>query len=257
MIRFVLIFSFALFSGQLAAGQKADLSVLSTNYKPYNYQNNKQEADGHATKMVQALIGEISRSSSLSVSDIEFMPWARTYHVAETTPNTLIFSIARTPERETKFNWIGKLLPMPVYLYKNAQRKDVVFESSRSNDVWTVAGVNNGAPTNCIEAMGYRVVHKSANYNVQLKMLLKGRVDLMVFDSISFTHEVKRLGYSIQQFEPFLYLPQCSYDLYVALNRKSSSNVVEAVQAAWQKITSEGVLEPFREDFEATYQPFH
>ncbi|BDX06699.1 hypothetical protein MACH26_22200 [Planctobacterium marinum] len=256
-MRFLILFIVVLLSGQLAAQQTNDLTVLSTNYQPYNYQNNKREPDGHATKMVQALLTEIRRSSSLAVSDIEFLPWARTYHLAETTPDTLIFSIARTPEREAKFNWIGKLLPMPVYLYKNAGRNDVVFDKLQRNEVWAVAGVNNGAPTNCIEEMGYRVVHKSANYEVQFKMLDKGRVDLMVFDSISFAQEVKRLGYSNQQFAPFLYLPQCSYDLYVALNKDSNSSVVEAVQTAWQTLSDEGALEPFRAAFEETYQPFH
>lgn len=257
MIRCALLLLLLWISPFGEANVGTDLKVLSTNYEPYNYQNIHREPDGYATRIVQALLLELTAASPVKVTQIEFLPWARSYHIAETTPDSLIFSIARTPDREDKFTWIGKLLPMPVYLYKHAQRKDVIADVQTANRVWSVAGVNNGAPTNCVEGLGYKVVHKSANYDIQFKMLLKGRVDLMVFDSISFAQEVQQNGYTNKQFEPFLYLPECSYDLYLALNKHSSAHIVKAVQSAWQSITAQGTVAQFQQAFEDTYQPFH
>ena len=38
--------------------------------------------------------------------EIEILPWARAYKTARFETNTLIFSLARTPEREMLFQWL-------------------------------------------------------------------------------------------------------------------------------------------------------
>lgn len=237
--------------------QPPNLKVLSTNYAPYNYQNSKGIPDGAATKMVNALLSQYYGAASDAIPDIEFLPWARSYHLAETTPNTLIYSIARTPEREDKFIWIGRLLPMPVYLYKHTDRDDIQDQGYRNTKLWTVAGVNNGAPTLCVENMGYQILHKSSDYGIQLNMLVNNRVDLMVFDSVSWSQVLREEGYQKAQFEPLVYLSHCSFELYVALNKSSDPQLVDALKGAWQRTVETGTVNKLRQQFEAKHQPFH
>lgn len=256
MKRICLLFS-ALCCSAILMAQPSNLRVLSTNYAPYNYQNTKGNPDGAATKMVEALLSEYYGAASDDIPDIEFLPWARSYHLAETTPNTLIFSIARTPAREDKFIWIGRLLPMPVYLYKHISREDIQDQGYRNTKMYTVAGVNNGAPTLCVENMGYQILHKSSDYGIQLNMLVNNRVDLMVFDSVSWTQVLREEGYQKEQFEPFVYLSHCSFDLYVALNKSSDPEVIKALSDAWQSTVETSVVKKLRQQFEAKHQPFH
>ena len=50
-------------------------------------------------------------------SSLDVLPWARAYAIATSQANTLIFSIARTPQREEQFYWIGTLMDLQYYFY--------------------------------------------------------------------------------------------------------------------------------------------
>jgi len=41
--------------------------------------------------------------------DIQAMPWARGYKLLSSKPNVVLFSTARTQEREHLFHWVGTL----------------------------------------------------------------------------------------------------------------------------------------------------
>lgn len=230
------------------------LKIVSTTYPPYNYEL-RGEAAGYASQIINGFVSEFNKSSG-SETTIEFLPWTRTLHTAKNTPNTLVYSIARTPEREKQFHWIGRLLPMPVYLYKHKSRKDLVLTERHDSKLWHVGGVMSGAPTLCVEKQGYQIIHKTADLSVQLKMLARGRLDLLVFDSASIKSSLAALNFSYEDFEPVLFLPECSFDLYLALNIHSDAGLLKRVQRAWQVITRKGIVNRVRSEFEAEFQPF-
>tara|TARA_R110002167_G_scaffold27444_4_gene93285 strand:+ start:2097 stop:2816 length:720 start_codon:yes stop_codon:yes gene_type:complete len=68
--------------------------------------------DGKAAGTATAKVQEILDKAELSAS-IEIFPWARAYKKAVTEPNTLIYSIAKSEQREPLFYWLT-----PVTEYK-------------------------------------------------------------------------------------------------------------------------------------------
>ena len=232
----------------------SQLNIVSTTYSPYNYEVEGEPA-GYASEIISAFLDEYNKSSGNEIKT-EFLPWARTLHIARNTPNTLIYSIARTPERENQFHWIGRLLPMPVYLFKHKSRKDIKLSERHDSKLWTVGGVLSGAPTLCIEEQGYNVIHKGTDLSVQLKLLARGRIDLLIFDTASIKSSLQELNFSSDDFEPVLFLADCSFDLYVALNIDSDNRVLKRVQRAWQEIKRKGIVNEVRREFESIYQPF-
>jgi len=57
-------------------------------------------------KLVAAILLEANISYELVSA-----PFARSYLFAQSTPNSLIYAVTRTPEREEKLRWIGPVSP--------------------------------------------------------------------------------------------------------------------------------------------------
>jgi len=85
---------------------QSQLSVVTENWPPYNYQNDKSDVDGVATAVVKRVLNHAELSYRIDV-----FPWARSYKLAQGQPNTLIYSIFKTAEREPYFHWFCPLLP--------------------------------------------------------------------------------------------------------------------------------------------------
>lgn len=257
--KILLIVNFVLVSTPFAMAEENRMEMMSVpiftaQYKPYNFIDTKGETSGYSVEIISGFTQSLKEQNI--TAELQFLPWARTYSKAITTKNALIFSIARTQEREDKFHWIGRLLPMPIYLFKHRNRTDIKVNDVENSKRWSVAGIFGGAPTICVEKMGYQVIHSGNQRAYQFEMLEKGRVDLISLDLPSFGEMAIFAGFSQEEFEPVLLLEECSYDLYLALSKNSEEQVVEAVQLAWQEIESSGFVNQVQQSFEDQYKIF-
>ena len=76
------------------------LSAVTAEHKLLQYQENGI-AKGPSAEIFKLLMTTAGLEYQL-----DFIPWARAYQIAESTENTIIFSMIRNPEREHKFHWI-------------------------------------------------------------------------------------------------------------------------------------------------------
>lgn len=98
-----------------AHGQQADKGLIAVTepWPPYNTFSNDDTADGAHALIVQRALALSGLQAQTGV-----YPWARAMALAQSRPNTLLFSLARTPERESKFIWIGKLSQTQQFLWR-------------------------------------------------------------------------------------------------------------------------------------------
>lgn len=225
------------------------LSIVTTDYAPYNYRFHG-EGRGYSYELVQALLKQ------MSVDDpIDFLPWARTFHLASSRPNTLVFSLARTEERESSFHWIGKLLPMQIFLYRASSRKDIVIKNLQDIEPYLIGGILQGAPTRWLEANQFRVLNVSSDSTKNLRMLLNNRIDLLAIDPPSLSSELLKTGFELSQVKPVFYLEEASFDLYLALNGDSSDEIKRQFDAGWKKFEKSKKYQELIDNFEQRYKP--
>ena len=92
--------------------------VLEVSAPHQTFHNGK--VAGITTSVVELLLQQAGLTPQYEV-----YPWARAYRLAATTPNVLIYNIARTPDREDKFEWIGKVASHRFGFLKLAARSDI------------------------------------------------------------------------------------------------------------------------------------
>lgn len=99
--------------GATAQQNSTELIAVTEPWAPYNTFSNDETADG-----AHALIVQRALTLSGLQAPIYIYPWARAMAMTQNRPNTLLFSLARTPEREARFIWLGKLSQTQQFLWR-------------------------------------------------------------------------------------------------------------------------------------------
>ena len=163
---------------------------------------------------------------------IEIYPWARAYRAARATPDALLYPVARTPEREDEFIWLGELVDYDVRLWRLADRRDIVLTSLADANGFSFGGLPDDAKTGYLQEQGMRVSLQS-NENILLTMLINGRIDLMPADRVSFLARLRRDGLDPANFAAAMALPAVSRPLYLAISRGADPDLVARLAAAF------------------------
>jgi len=111
---------------------------------------------------------------------IELLPWARSYKLALSQPNVLIYTINHTPSRDSKFHWIARL-PVLVqsnfYALKSAHLSNTTRQKMKTLRIATlIDSVNDAYLTN----HGFKHISRVSHITQTVGMLKKKRVDVVI-----------------------------------------------------------------------------
>ena len=95
----------ALAATGLAQASAFRLILATEEYPPYNMSGPNGTVTGISTDIVRALLDAAGYEYEIAV-----YPWARAIALARTQVNTCVYSMSRTPERESLYKWIGPLV---------------------------------------------------------------------------------------------------------------------------------------------------
>lgn len=224
----ILLMLAAVPSPALAAPQV--VQVFGSDFPPYSYEDNGRAA-GSATDRVRNLL----QAAGLAAM-IEIYPWARAYRTAKATQDALLYPVARTPEREDEFVWLGELVDYDVRLWRLAGRQDIVLTTLADAAGLAFGGLPDDAKTGYLQKQGMTVSLQS-NEDILLTMLINGRIDLMPADRVSFLARLKRHHLAPGSFEAALALPAASRPLYLAITRGADPDLVARLAAAFGPTT--------------------
>ena len=86
-----------------AADSVPQFTIYTEDYKPYNFEKDGK-IQGIAVELLTQMLEKVG--SSQAVADIKLVPWARGYNAVQKNEKTILFSTARTEEREDLFKWV-------------------------------------------------------------------------------------------------------------------------------------------------------
>ncbi|MEE9418668.1 MAG: transporter substrate-binding domain-containing protein [Desulfatiglandaceae bacterium] len=169
-----------------------ELKIVTENYPPYNYEENGK-VKGVSTEIVRAVLKEMGLNIKITV-----YPWARTYRLALEEPNTLIYSIARTPEREHKFKWVGVIAPADQVLLSLKERTDIKLNNLDDTRKYKIGTVRDDVIEHHLLSNGFKVgknIDRCNNYNSNIKKLLRKRIDLCAIGKLVGYNILRKIGH--------------------------------------------------------------
>jgi len=224
---------------------RPSIQVVTENFPPYNYVDKQGRLTGYATEILYKLLAQTAIDYEISV-----LPWKRAYRYATQNRNHLIYSISRTPQRESMFEWIGPVSkPVEVWFYKlKGNDKINLDQLSSLQDVrnYHIGVMSASSYFSYLQYHNFPNLHHVGSYEQQLSMLKKQRVDLIfmadtVFDN-HFAHGdkgsvIEKSGLQKKEFEK-VYSPW-SVTEYIAINKQSNPGIVQQLKQAYAALKRE------------------
>lgn len=231
-----------IFIGSLSLPSYADEDILivTEEWAPYNYLNNG-EIIGVSTDVVMHLLDILNKRYK-----IELLPSMRSSYMLNTRLRTMMFSMFRTPERESQYKWIGPISDGSIYFYKN---KDSNFKMDNLNDLkntkLSICSRQAGLIHNLLKKQGFKNLDNSTTTGLHVyKMLLAGRCDIAISDTdLGVRHILKTLGLNMQEAFEKTPFPFFEAQLYLVANKDISDEEIQQWQSALETLKANGTYE--------------
>lgn len=172
------ITTFANELGELTNKEPATLDFVTFHYPPYVVDPVTAEHTGLAQLILQQLMDKAGLNYTL-----QFMPPKRAELFAQFTPNTCVFPIEKSQEREVFFSWVSPLLISHHGLYRLASQKPIILstlEDARSYRIGSYLGSSIGEYLNSFDYLVDLATRNDAN----IHKLKANRIDLWASDKI-------------------------------------------------------------------------
>ncbi|WP_448212379.1 substrate-binding periplasmic protein [Colwellia sp. MEBiC06753] len=226
-----------LFVCSLTQAKPITVRVVTEDAYPLQYMEDGQLV-GPAFKLVEQVLTEANIDYY-----VEVVPWARAYSIAETQPNTLIFSIARTPARESLFNWIGTLMTLEYYYYGLAEKfKEKQYVEADFKDM-RIGTVNKSATYQYLKNQQHPKLYPVASAKQNFEKLLSHRIDVFPGNITSFKVSCTQFNVDCSLIKRLAPLGLPPTQLYFAMSKSTSNEVVERIKQAYQAINNKDVVD--------------
>lgn len=237
--RFALLLTALAWLGAPAAWAEAELQVVTEELPPFN-----MTVDGRITGLGTELVEAVLKEADLK-GGIQSMPWARAYDLALHDENVLIYSMARIPEREAQFQWIGAISPTRWYLYSLAGHS---IPLTRLEDAkrYQIGVVKQDASELYLSGHGFRIgenLQSSNRRELNYEKLKSGHVDLWIANEVNATWLVRQAGDDpARTLVKALPIPDLGGEtgLFIAVSLRTSPEVVARLRQAMQRLQDNG-----------------
>lgn len=222
------------FMPSLASAQVIHVQAYTEEWPPYNFIK-KNEVTGISTDVLRAAC----ELATLRCEQ-QLVPWARAYKTALETPNTIVYSIARIPARESQFIWIGPIAPRTTWVYARAEIANKI-QSWKDLDNFRVGVIRDEASITELSDAG---VAKSAirvyNSNKdEMRSLKSGHLDVVVNTEIGMAMSLKQNDIAPEEVVKLMKL-QDGGALYFGMNLQSDPVLVEKLSSSLEKLRRDG-----------------
>ena len=221
----------------------SSLLVVTADFPPFSFANEKKEHQGLAYDIVKAVLEKSGQPYA-----IKRLPWKRALETAKKTPYTLLFPCARSKTRAPYFFWIGEISKRSISFFKLKDRKDIKINNLKDLFSYNVAAVRGYKATDHYLDDGGQVIQAATDEQV-IKMLQSGRADLILNEDLV-------VAWTLKQFTPQKASQKLAFaDLekafqyeegssrYFVLNIKTPKEIADRLQEAYRELSANGEIE--------------
>lgn len=231
----MLLLLFLVLVSHTTFAHNVSLNVVTEEWVPYNFTNDQGVIVGRATQKVREVLADAQISY-----EIRSYPWMRSMKLAQTVPNTMIYSIYRTPERENLFLWACPLLqPVKEYLFKLKTRKDINLKSLDDAKQYLISVVRGSVANEFLIKKGFengKNIDLTADPSSRPRKLLAGRIDFILTTEYSAYESLKQIGANYDMVEIALEVTNTNNNrACLAFSPNSDLKLVESVRAALKR----------------------
>jgi polar amino acid transport system substrate-binding protein len=226
-------------SARAADSSATELVLLTENFPPYNMAKNGKNfaQDENINGIAVDIVREIFKRADISYSLTLRFPWERVYKLALENPGYGAFVMARLPDRERLFKWVGPIGPDDWIMLAKADSK-ISLETLEDARKYRIGAYKGDAIAMTLAKQGLKPVVVLRDQD-NAKKLVNGQIDLWATGDPAGRYLARLEGVSglktVLRFN--------SAELYLALNKDVPDDTVAKLQAALDQMRKEGKVD--------------
>jgi ABC-type amino acid transport substrate-binding protein len=230
------LLSLSPFLSYVNAASLEDITILTEEYPPYNYLDEKGYLKGIAVDLLVKAYAKAG--TALNTGDIKMQPWPRSYRQLQRTNNTMLFSTTRNTQREPLFKWAGPISKTKISLIAKKSR-NIVINEPKDMEQYKVGGI--------LEDIGLQLVTSLLSNKKNIVavpttpsltgMLNLDRIDLWAYEENAAKLFLKRHGFDTSLYESVYTLSEA--ELFYAFSLKTEQKIVDLLQHAIDEVRAE------------------
>jgi polar amino acid transport system substrate-binding protein len=232
--------SLLLVNGAYAAeNPDTDLVLLTENFPPYNMAKNGKNfaQDENINGIAVDIVREMFKRADITYSLTLRFPWERIYKIALEKPGYGVFVMARLPDRENLFKWVGPIGPDDWIMLAKADSK-ITLETLDQARKYKIGAYKGDAIAETLAKQGLKPIVVLRDQD-NAKKLVNGQIDLWATGDPAGRYLARQDG--VNGLKTVLRFN--SAELYLALNKDVPDDVVAKLQAALDQLRKEGVVD--------------
>ena len=220
----------------LTAGA-GELRMLTDNHPPLHFQQGERMA-GFGVDVVEALA---QRSGDRI--QVQQRPMLRALRDASEEADTAVFTILRTAERETRYQWVGPLMQTETALYTRSSDDTPVSDLRQTRG--QIAVPRKWLVYSVLRQQGLDNLWGVDSPEIMMRLLQIGRVQYVVADTMSVGTFAAEQGMALEQLR--YQIPLMHQDAYIAFSPKVDPAQVARWQQALQAMEQDGSLQQLKQ----------
>ncbi|CRM78820.1 Bacterial extracellular solute-binding proteins, family 3 [Pseudomonas sp. 24 E 13] len=230
-----------LMAATVHADESSDTSLvlLTENFPPYNMAKNGKNfaRDENIEGIAVDIMRETFKRAGISYNLTLRFPWERIYKLALEKPGYGVFVMARLPDREALFKWVGPIGPDDWVLLAKADSK-IQLEGLEQARRYRIGAYKGDAIAQSLDKQGLKPVVALRDQDNAQK-LMEGQIDLWATGDPAGRYLARQVG--VDGLKTVLRFN--SAQLYLALNKDVPDEVVARLQAALDELRKEGRID--------------
>ncbi|KAA0994408.1 ABC transporter substrate-binding protein [Pseudomonas sp. ANT_J12] len=216
-----------------------DLVLLTENFPPYNMAKNGKNfaQDENINGIAVDIVREMFKRANITYSLTLRFPWERIYKIALEKPGYGVFVMARLPDREKLFKWVGPIGPDDWIMLAKADSK-ITLDTLEQARKYKIGAYKGDAIAETLAKQGLKPIVVLRDQD-NAKKLVSGQIDLWATGDPAGRYLARQDGVTglktVLRFN--------SAELYLALNKEVPDETVAKLQAALDQLRKEGVVD--------------
>ncbi|WP_460372039.1 transporter substrate-binding domain-containing protein [Methanocalculus sp. MC3] len=209
----------------------ATLTYMTEEHYPYNFME-----DGALQGISVDILDEIfsDLNTDLSRDQVILSTWEEGYQKTLSVPGYVIFSTAKTPEREDLFLWAGPIVRSRYVLF---MRSGESVQTEEDLLKLSIGAITDDIAGDDLRLLGYEKITYATGAEELIQALEAGEIDAWAYAEYP---GIRLIGMHAQHPESIVIgYPLTMHEYYVAFNRETPEPLIVAFQQALDRIRSE------------------
>jgi len=216
---------------------------MTEEWKPFNFKSDQKQVDGFTTQIVERIAKNLGTDISITIN-----PWSRSYNIALREYNHAIYSIYRSPSRETLFKWVGPVYKIDTVLW-GLEHRNLKIDNLEDAKKYRIIVQKDSAYEEILREMKFKNIITNAT-RTDTRMVIYGRGDLVPLSVVSYDKLEKAVSdLKMPNIRWKVYAVLYSKPLYIAFNKNTPDQIIHNWQAELDKIKNQSFFSELETKF--------